>query len=592
MARGKKNSKSKNKNEELDISFNFTPKYFIWFTLIVFLLLGFYMRFYHVSYPVIGYHNWKTSHYITEARNFARDGFFKEGFFVPMRDSMGSFREPSSGMHYDTFPMISIVVGFFFKIFGESLIVARLVNILFSLASVFVFYLLVKELFNKESLALISAFLAAINPLYVFFSHNIQVVNPGLFFMLLGALFFIKWIKSELKTHNYLYIATFSVVLGAITKYTFLVIAIPILYTLPYKKIWKQRKKLLKPLLIAGFIALIFPAWFYYSEFVIKSKFLEGREASGAFKLSNLVDFSLTTDAQFWATMKSYIADNFTLFGITLSMLGGVLLSLLYLTKNHDKYNYKFMFSYFISIFIFVFIMGFKLSGHNYHQFPVAPIIIFLIAFLIEFIGRNISNFFSTDILKNLVYVVVALLVLFGPFAQGKSLFARSMESKDRMFNTQFPGLDVAGYYIRDHSQTNERIFHSSGQSFGVLWHADRKGYKGSNIPDEYRFAEDNLNVSWVFAYQWGIATFLQNPESLNYLQNNYKLVQFAFTPSNNQPLYFLFQKGGTSNLTTLNDQINSHPHKSYTYTRGISSGFLNLNFNQAPYEIRVVDLE
>ncbi|OYT40911.1 MAG: hypothetical protein B6U86_03365, partial [Candidatus Altiarchaeales archaeon ex4484_43] len=49
--------------------------------LVFFVLLGLHLRSYHIDYPVVGYHNWKEVHYLTEARNFVRGGFFRYGFF-------------------------------------------------------------------------------------------------------------------------------------------------------------------------------------------------------------------------------------------------------------------------------------------------------------------------------------------------------------------------------------------------------------------------------------------------------------------------------------------------------------------------------
>ena len=82
--------------------------------LVFFLFMGFYLRFYHVDYPVIGYHNWKSAHYLTEARNFADEGFFKAGFFVPLRDTMNQINEQPNGAHADTFPLDPIIIGFLF----------------------------------------------------------------------------------------------------------------------------------------------------------------------------------------------------------------------------------------------------------------------------------------------------------------------------------------------------------------------------------------------------------------------------------------------------------------------------------------------
>ena len=111
-----------------------------------------------MDYPVVGYHNWKETHYLTEARNFARDGFFKHGFFIPVWDYPDVSDNPS-GAHSDTFPTISIIVGFFFKLFGFKLWIARVINIIFALGSVCFFYLIIKKLFKREDLALTSTLL-------------------------------------------------------------------------------------------------------------------------------------------------------------------------------------------------------------------------------------------------------------------------------------------------------------------------------------------------------------------------------------------------------------------------------------------------
>ncbi|MCM2325636.1 MAG: hypothetical protein NDI94_04180, partial [Candidatus Woesearchaeota archaeon] len=211
------------------------------------------------------------------------------------------------------------------------------------------------------------------------------------------------------------------------------------------------------------------------------------------------------------------------------------------------------------------------------------------------------SSLLKEDMLSKSAYVFMILLMLFAPLSQGKSLSSmptRDLEffrisrfgiighdedSRDRMFDTQFPGLDIAGYYIRDNSMPDERLFHSSHQSFGVLWHAERKGYKPPNSVEEFKRAESDFNVTWIFAYQWGIATYLNNPEIFGYLKDNYRLVQFAYVPQGDkgQPVYFLFRKGGTFNETSLNELLsNKQTFKTtYSYTSG-------------PYDLYTINIE
>lgn len=582
----KKTSQPDNKKEDINIAdfFRKSKVPAAYLLILVFLVIGFYLRFYHIQYPVVGYHNWKVAHYITEARNFARDGFFKYGFFVPMRDTTESTLEPPDGEHNDTFPTAGIVSAILFRIFGESLVVARLAMIFFSLASVAAFYLFIKELFEREDLALLSVFLAAINPMYVFFSHNVDVINPGLLFMLLGGYFYVRWLKQENNIN--LYLASFCVMFGTITKYTFVVIAIPMALTFPYRKVFSNLKRYMSPLVIAAVIFSGFPLWFAYSEIYVK-KFIFGRELTqnvlDSYEITKLVDFSIVWSPDFWATMKSYVADNFTLLGMFFAFLGSLLLLFLFFTKNRAKFGYKFMASYIFATFVFLFVMGFKLSGHNYHQFPIAPLVIFLMAFILVAAANTAASMAKDKTAKSAVKIIAILLMLFVLPVPGSSLYTKSMESKNRMFDTQFPGLDIAGEYINSHSSPGERMFHSSGQSFGVLWHAGMRGYKPPRDAAYFAEAENKYNVSWVFVYQWGMQTYFSNPEIFDYIKNNYKLVQFGFVPSGQQvqPLFFLFRKGGTFNDSELNSMLQDKPvqAKPYYYTSG-------------QYEVRFINIE
>jgi hypothetical protein len=577
---------------ELDITKIFSKFKLVYLLLFLMICFGFYLRFYHIQYPVIGYHNWKVAHYISEARNFEREGFFKYGFFVPMRDTTESIAEPSDGEHNDTFPTEPILVGLLFKIFGESLVLARMLEILFSLASVILFYLLVKELFDREDLALLSAFLAAINPMYVFFTQNIDVINSGLFFMLLGAYFYIRWLKHQVDKNifSYLYIGCFFAMMGAITKYTFAVIFIPMLFVFPFKKILKSPKKFMAPLLIAGLILAGFPLWFGYSEIYVK-KYVFGRELTqnmlDSYEMTKLIDFSIIWSSEFWTTMRSYVADNFTIIGILFSFIGMALFATLYLTKNKGKLGYNFMMAYLLSIFAFVFIVGYKLSGHNYHQFPIAPLIIFMMAYFMIVISGNIASLITKkeDINKIIMFVLICLILLLPP---ATGLYAKSMESKNRMYDTQFPGLDIAGDYVKEHKNQGDRVVHSSGQSYGFLWHADMRGYKMPPTVEYFKRAENEFNVSWVFMYQWGIQSYFQNAEVMEYIRSNYRLVEFAFIPVNQQqvqPLFFLFRKGGSFNESQMNSLLQQSIQEGKLFTA-------TYYYTKGPYEVKYIKIE
>ena len=55
-------------------SFGIKKSNLVYAILILFLLLGLYLRIYHLNYPSIGYHNMKENEYLDEAYFFKTDG--------------------------------------------------------------------------------------------------------------------------------------------------------------------------------------------------------------------------------------------------------------------------------------------------------------------------------------------------------------------------------------------------------------------------------------------------------------------------------------------------------------------------------------
>lgn len=115
---------------------------------------------------------------------------------------------------------------------------------------------------------------------------------------------------------------------------------------------------------------------------------------------------------------------------------------------------------------------------------------------------------------------------------------------------------------------------HSSHQAFGLLWHGDLKGTWG--IPDTVEgmeFASEDLNATWLFVYNWDFSIF-QDSSRMDYIQNNFELRQIGFLMQEQQqiqPVYFLFKKGGSFNISEIDSTLaNSSVNiKEYEYTFG-----------------------
>jgi len=528
--------------------------YWPWAVLLLIVIFGGVLRFYHASYPVIGYHNWKETHYITEARNFAEHGFFTYGFLVPYSDLPYLEADPS-GAHGDTFPMISIIVGIAFKIFGVSLLVARTVNILFGLGTIIAMFIMMRKLFKRDDIALASAFITAILPLYIYFSHNVQLDNAGVFFMLMTVIFYVNWLdKNDAK--NAILTSLF-LVLSILTKFSFAIIVVPMLFIFPWKRVLEIPKRW-KTYLICIIILLLVPIYIYYANNVLAGKFDTGSVGGGIAS----VNLKAVTAPETWAAVKAYLAENYGTIGtfrigFFLAFLGLIAFIGFTIFKTGFTRSARFVIGYVIGTILWFLPMAEKLSGHSYHQFPIAPLFVILISYLSIIIAVNIEIISTLKHIRWIPIVIFCLLISF-PMAKGTK----------QLFDTQFIGLDVAGNYIKEHSSPDETIFTSAHQSFGVLWHADRKGYRPPANMREFTFGEVNRTTRWVFAYQWGLQQFIGNPEFSQHIAENYRLRQVALMQQGQQlvPIYFLFSYGGTTNITNMEEIVRGKPMHTQEY--------------------------
>lgn len=550
---------SENQSTDVEINLDAIKKHWPLILLGLILIFGFYLRVYHIDYPVIGYHNWKETHYLTEARNFARNGFFAHGFFAPALDYPNIAWDPS-GAHSDTFPTLPIVVGLLFKLFGPILWIARLTTILFNVTGIIFMYLFAKEVLGREDFALTSAMLFAIAPIFTFFSHNVDVINPGVAFMIAGAYFYLRWRRTDTTRDFFLAIAL--CVLAFLTKYTFGIVALPIVLTFPWKKCL-QPKKYKTEFVVTGVLVAATLGWMYYANEVL-SKFSGGTKVASG----KLINFGVMFTPNWMTAIRSYIADNYTIIGFKFAIAGAVLFLLIYFKSKNKTQGKHFLAASILSVGVFVPIMAQKLGGHSYHQYPIAPFILTMIAFCFVIIAQNVQKIIKIPYL-NVIIIALLLMVVWSP----------ASAARDRQFDTQFIGLDIAGEYINENADPGDRIIHSGHQDYGIFWHADRKGIDGG-IPDvdAIKRAEEELNVSWIFMYQWGLQE-MQNPSKWGYIKDNYRLAQIAFrqTPQGPQAFYMLFRKGGEFNESDINKLLADKETQSRTYE--YSSGTVDIQY-------------
>lgn len=117
---------------------------------------------------------------------------------------------------HDLPPLAILIMNFFFRILGDSILIARLPAIIAGTLSVYLIYLIAKKLFQDETLALFSALFLAVNSAMVWIFRTSMLEPILLFFILLNIYSFFQFLENKKKWWF------FGITLGlvALTKYT------------------------------------------------------------------------------------------------------------------------------------------------------------------------------------------------------------------------------------------------------------------------------------------------------------------------------------------------------------------------------------
>ena len=163
--------------------------------LIAIIILAFILRFCRLnSYPALNADEASIGY---DAYSLIQTGHDQHGNSWPV--DFQSFNDYKPGLY------VYIVLPFV-KVLGLTEWAVRIPNALIGVASVYLIYLLVKELFGKEkeTLPLIAALFLAISPWHIHFSRGGWEANTATFFLMVGVLFFAKYFSKEGNRRFYL----------------------------------------------------------------------------------------------------------------------------------------------------------------------------------------------------------------------------------------------------------------------------------------------------------------------------------------------------------------------------------------------------
>ena len=152
---------------------------------------------------------------------------------------------------HDFPPLAMIIENLFFRIFGDSILAAKLPAIVLGTFAVYLIYLIVRKLFREENLALWAAFLFAVESSMVWVFQRSFLEPFVVFFLLLSVYCFLLFLENRKKW----WLFGASLGLLALTKYTGIFIApVYFLWLLAFKRELFKKWQLYASLLLAVFV--------------------------------------------------------------------------------------------------------------------------------------------------------------------------------------------------------------------------------------------------------------------------------------------------------------------------------------------------
>lgn len=515
-------------------------KNYVWILLMLFLLFGAYIRWYHIDFPYIGYHNMKEHETLDPVIFFIKEGKFlhKQAFaFYGLDEGLGYHEE------YAQVPMTAFITLPFWYVFGKQIVIPRIIMLLFFLGSILLTYFVVERLTNNRYISLLSSFFMVIMPLGIYFGTHVQPEPGALFFMLLSLLFYAEWVKT-LDNKKGFY-AALSLAFSALFKITFLIVGIPMLFMFPYKRFFEGLKRSKKEYLkkigvfalgISPFVAL---RALYELSIVDRSK------------VNLSVDLLRVFASGYWVKripiLKSFINDNFTFWFFWIAIAGIILACMKYRTLFS-----RFIIGSTVAIVPYVMVASSKIAGHSYYQMPFLPLVAIASAYSFFVLGSVLKQIFRQP---SVMYAPLLMLLLMIPSLQA---------ANDRVYGTVFWGQDVIGNYIKERTQWGDRLIHyGHSQTFAVCSYAERRCGSPKNL-SHFKRVEQVFNIPYVVVdtSKWNE---LRSKPEFSYISKKYHVELIGGLVQNNQfiPNFFVLQPGGPLNLSVMSSM---QPRQARTY--------------------------
>ncbi len=229
-------------------------------------------------------------------------------------------------------PFFTFFIAIFLKVFGNTLLSAEYVPLIFGILTIPLIYLLGNKLYGWQ-VGLLSAIFFTLDPMSIICSQKVWMETTVAFLTVLSVYFFVK----ALKDRNDIFFVVSGIVSGlaAANKYNgALATIIFILYAFLYEKSLFKNKKFLISIIMPVVVLLPWFAWnfsVYGKQYLLMQEQMHSSKSHAHQMLRNAVAFLLLALAGYLLTKK--IKNDFTKPSLIIQILGGAVCIFLFWPK-------------------------------------------------------------------------------------------------------------------------------------------------------------------------------------------------------------------------------------------------------------------
>ncbi len=446
-----------------------------------------------------------------------------------------AFNTPDTGLFPYREPLLPLFWALLFKI-GANEFVIRFFQFIFSITSIFFIYLLAKEIFDKKTALISTAFLSVFY-LHIFYSLRFMSEAPTLAFVTMGVYFFWKGYISN-KSYKHLILSGLAISVGFLMYYAVafmgLIIGLFLLIT--------ERIKLFKS---RHFWVWILTMFVLVIPYVINSLITLGTPLPRLSAVGMGFSLAQTTQLSAW---NSYLALFPTYLGMILLpifligfiyYLFNLIIGFDLLLKHHheDLKKQFFMFLWIIIPIIILTYIAIKTAGHGEDRYLI---LIFPAVFLIS--ARFILK--MSEYLDKIKTWIGVLFIIFIVMSVGFFQFVQNDNLVKNKLNS-YSQIQMAGLWIKENSNPIDTVISNSVPQ--NTYYSERATYFDATDPQKAISEYKPRYLVWsIFE-----ASGSPNSEFSKYLIANQKDLQvinaYFADAAQQQPMLYIFLTNFTS---------------------------------------------